>query len=262
MRRRSRRGGVKIVHDTSRYGTGYQGAIYRNREPTTTPDETAIKENKNCTWTEGEIAKVFDPRMTDEVARERWAAREVTRLRAKGIPLPTILPARDDPSDLCTIPGRSGKPRSVMMSAYGGPTVKDLVGNLDAMRTRLERGEAMTLKLDAMTKSDILSALRELRKDIVLLNANGIVHGDVHEGNIVYDPMTKVAKLIDFAEAGYAKPGTKESESATDLPLLDELIRTIEAPETFLPKRGATRSRRRAGKAMRHTRRRRSFRSR
>ncbi|HET7499723.1 MAG TPA: AAA family ATPase [Kofleriaceae bacterium] len=64
---------------------------------------------------------------------------------------------------------------------------------------------------------DVLDAGIQIARSMARMHAAGIVHRDINPRNIVYDPASQTAKLIDFDIAVRARPGRGEPAAPTTL---------------------------------------------
>jgi serine/threonine protein kinase len=223
--RRTRRGGVVI-------GQGGFGIVYMKDDP--------IKEllPNGCEWKDGYVMKVA----TD--ATSEW--KKTQSLRDKNIQ-GSIYPEY-------TCPLKDG--RNALFSPYGGqsllelfysevPITTDTLLKLAKTNAAFYRGNAVVVRNHEMIPR-VLAALRILIGHVKTMNAQGISHNDIHEGNIVFDG--NVARLIDFGNMTFREDDRKEEYFELE-GILDNLTKNQKAG-----------SRKRVGTSRRRTQRRRSYR--
>lgn len=243
-----KRGGVES-------GRGTLGIAYRKPEPRL---EAALPEG--CLWKDGYIMKVFN-KGERKSGKEEW---EKTKILREKKPEGVIYPESE-----CTLIGNY-KGRYALFSPYGGKSIYELFYVLppnlegregdeltdaieDAYEADWDRYEAeQPVDRNKHLLPDVLAALEVLKGHVRKMNEMGIFHGDLADGNVVYDETTKTAKLIDF---GYMSVESEGSEEGS----IDEIVRKLKKLE---PKGGSKKSRRRAASSKRRTRRRLSSRSR
>lgn len=63
------------------------------------------------------------------------------------------------------------------------------------------------------------------------LHAKGVIHGDLHNGNILYSPATKLAKAIDFGLSYILPSGKKRVYDSSEV----KITNMHRAPETVIP---------------------------
>lgn len=67
-------------------------------------------------------------------------------------------------------------------------------------------------KQPILTLPDKLQLISTLVEDLAKIHAKNIIHGDVHDGNIMYDPVKKEARLLDFGRSRLVEPGVDSVE--------------------------------------------------
>lgn len=96
---------------------------------------------------------------------------------------------------------------------------------------------------DAFYKN-VIYQLGEIKKDVIVLNSNGIYHNDIHFGNVLYNEETKKAYLIDFDRSS-----TKPRNRQTDVETIDEMIEQLEEMRSMIG--GRKRHTKKAGRSRR-----------
>ncbi len=208
--------------------------------------------------------KVFN-KGEEESGKEEW---EKTKLLREKKPAGVIYPESE-----CTLIGNY-EGRYALFSPYGGKSIYELfyvlppnLANLKGVKRRHAIEDAYEADWDRYEAEqpvdrnkhllpDVLAALEVLKGHVRKMNEMGIFHGDLADGNVVYDETTKTAKLIDF---GYMSVQEVAPGNPTEEGSIDEIVRKLKNLE---PKGGSKKSRRRAASSRRRTRRRLSFRSR
>ena len=112
------------------------------------------------------------------------------------------------PEYMCTYNDK----QNLLFSKFGGYSLQpfyEYVRKLSRSKNIKEVSE-----FDNSYFENVLSALRELQKNVKYLNENKIYHGDISSENMIYDEITNKIYLIDF-EKGNSE--TDDSESIEDL---------------------------------------------
>ena len=223
-----RKGGVYL-------GEGVAGTVYKNpkEHPEYANNLEDEKTGEKCEWKEGYVIKIFgeEPDALKSSVRELRAAAALKHNKIEGV----IYPERE-----CRLPYKNpGSDQTFYKYVH---ILKDGGKSLEGM---LDDG-------DLGKKKDfdpVFNALETLKKQVETMNKKNIFHDDIHAGNIVYKD--GVANLIDFGHWG--NKNTLES----DVEALDNIIQELKETQGEL-EGGSKKSRRKAGKAKRRTRRRRS----
>lgn len=174
-RTRRRRGGVE-------FGVGSNGIVYVK------PDEREQLIPGGCEWKDGYVMKVFE---TKRDAREEWTNTEI--LREKKIQ--GIL----HPESWCKL----SNGQIALFSPFGGQSILQMFyskGPIVEEDSEDVLGRVMNgvIVRNNDKVNEVIESLQRLMEQVKTMNAEGIYHNDIHEGNIVYDG--KDTKLIDFGE--------------------------------------------------------------
>ena len=110
------------------------------------------------------------------------------------------------------------KGTSLLFSKYGGFNLADYHTNMEQVYygKRLKWApEPVPVKKDEVKR--IAMALLELAKDIDFMNKEGLYHNDVSMDNIVFNPATNKAYLIDFEHMSDVSKGISDKENIDDI---------------------------------------------
>ena len=249
---------MKRIKGGVRIGDGIAGVVY-SKPPVESANAVEKKILVQCEWKDGYVAKVFgklnskaseEDKKREKAAWTRdanieWEAAE----KLRELKIPGML----YPETQCTL--KDG--RIVHFAPYGGKSVEQLFyitpteDEIDEYFPDEPPPKPFRDNTNNQYFPGIINALKTLRGQVIELNKAGIRHMDLHSGNIVYDG--KVASVIDF---GYAVQ--QEPSGADEAMHIDVIIEQLEGLPA--PTGGSKKSRRRAGKARRRTRRHRSSR--
>ena len=241
---------MKRTKGAARIGEGLAGIVY-SKPPAESANAIEKKILAQCEWKDGYVAKVFGRLNTkaseedNKKAKEAWTRDANREWEATEKLRELKLPGMIYPETQCTL--KDG--RIVQFAPNGGKSLEDL------FYTETDEIDLKPFRDNTNNQyfPGILNALKTLRGQVVELNKAGIRHMDVHPGNIVYDG--KVANVIDFGYSVLQEPSGNDEAMH-----IDAIIQQLE--ELPAPTGGSKKSRRKAAKAKRRTRRHRSSRSR
>lgn len=241
---------MKRTKGAARIGEGIAGIVY-SKPPLESANAIEKKILAQCEWKDGYVAKVFGRLNTkaseedNKTAKEAWTRDANMEWEATEKLRELKLPGMIYPETQCTL--KDG--RIVQFAPNGGKSLEDLFyKETDEIDLKPFRDNTNNQYFPS-----IINALKTLRGQVAELNKAGIRHMDLHSGNIVYDG--KVARLIDFGYSVLQEPSG--GDEAMHIDVIIEELEGLPAPTG-----GSKKSRRKAAKAKRRTRRHRSSRSR
>jgi hypothetical protein len=220
-RTRRRRGGVVI-------GIGANATAY------TKPNKIEKLLPEGCEWKDGYVIKVFENDKNAD-AIDEWNKTGILRkIKIQGAVYPETK---------CTLTDG----RIALFSPFGGQSILEIFyskgpivdEDSEDVLGRVMNG-VIVRNNDKVNK--VIQALQRLMEQVKTMNAEGIYHNDIHEGNIVYDG--KDTRLIDFGEMS--------EEGNEEIGQIEDIIYKLK-----LPQKGGLRKK--AVPSKRRTRKRRSY---
>ena len=87
---------------------------------------------------------------------------------------------------------------------YGGKPINTYIADeMELYYYKFEKYKDVITPEKIRVAQELLTALEELREQVIAMNKDGLFHNDIWQENIVYNETTKRAYLIDFEKAGY-----------------------------------------------------------
>lgn len=189
---RTRRRGGDVI------GKGGFGLVYTKPEP-----ELEKLIPQGCEWKDNYVMKV-DEKTKD--AEEEWTQTEILRKN--------VIKGAIYPETKCTLTDG----RIALFSKFGGQSLLELFYSTTPITTEKQLkaakkqagfyGKPSPVLRNHEKIPTLIPALETLKKQLQIMNAQGISHNDVHDGNIVYDGTT--ARLIDFGQLTFREDDRKE----------------------------------------------------
>lgn len=105
------------------------------------------------------------------------------------------------PEHMCTYDDK----HNLLFSKFGGYSLE----SFDSYIHKLLRAKNIkNTNFDVDYFENVIAALKELKKSVHYLNANGIYHGDLSLHNMLYNEETNKIYLIDFEKGGHVEDET------------------------------------------------------
>lgn len=154
-----------VAHGGARLPFGAKGDVYAKPDPL----ESTLDPELRALWKDGYVMKVMKPGWNNEGEEEWKTAEQLRQYNLNGMVLPEARGVMRTPEG----------DRTVLFSKYAGPSVAEL--------TRA-----------GSHPEGLLKALEELRGDVQRMAQQGVYPADTNIGNILYNPGTQQATLIDM----------------------------------------------------------------
>jgi len=104
------------------------------------------------------------------------------------------------------------KGKNLLFLKYGGFSLSEYFTNLEQNATGRLNWAPEPIPVDSIELNTIIGAVEELINEINVLNGANLYHNDISLDNIVFNPKTKKAYLIDFERMTIGSQSSKRSD--------------------------------------------------